>query len=116
VSLDTGIERPIPTLCGIASDSCDFGFAWYSESLQRYIAGEWSQDEFHCMSSNLRELFALVMGVVTHAPLLSGLVVYVDTDSATAYYAVTNQGSDRVAYRLLVAVLLWTAALSSSVS
>ena len=109
VSLDTGIDRPISTLCGIASDSCDFGFAWYSESLQRYIAGKWSQDEFRCMSSNLRELFALVMGVVTHAPLLSGLVVYVDTDSSTAYYAVTNQGSDRVAYRLLVAVLLWAA-------
>ena len=108
VLLDAGLEHPLSVLCGVSSDSCDFGFAWVSTSLRRYIADAWSRSEFGCMSSNLRELAAFVFGIVTHAPLLSGLVVYAQTDSTTALYAVLNQGSDRAVYRLLVAVMIWS--------
>jgi hypothetical protein len=108
-SFEAGIKRPIPVICGVSSDSCDTGFAWICEHLACYIAGSWRKEEFQCMSSNLRELLAFTMGIIVHAPLLSGFVVYADTDSATSFYAVLNQGSDRAAYRFLLRLMFWHA-------
>ena len=110
-SLTTALTPTLSVLVGVQSDSCDQGFGWVCPSLLRYICGEWTPEEVEALSSNARELATVVLGLVAHAPLLSGHIVVAETDNFTSFCAVNNEGADDEILRLLVNVLFWAAEL-----